>query len=166
MEYDKIKDLIYTIESSNIADFEMQLEGDIYIRMNKGNGSAEVTKSEKKTAAGEEKTSKKAEAEKNQKSESETVSEPITIIPDDDEEEKEGDIITSPMVGTFYRSASPNDPPFKKVGDKVAKGEVVCIIEAMKIMNEITSKFDGEIAEILVENEEMVEFDQPLFRIV
>ncbi|MBR1737058.1 MAG: acetyl-CoA carboxylase biotin carboxyl carrier protein, partial [Firmicutes bacterium] len=160
MEYDKIKDLIYTIEGSNIAEFEMQLEGDIYIRMNKGIGQSEVIKSEKKqTAVREETKSENAVKKTVETVKSEPISEPITIIPDDEVEVKEGNIIVSPMVGTFYQSSSPDDPPFKKVGDKVKKGEVVCIIEAMKIMNEITSKFDGEIAEILVENEEMVEFD-------
>ena len=71
--------------------------------------------------------------------------------------------LLSPMVGTFYAQAAPEKPPFVKVGDKVKKGQTICIIEAMKLMNEIESEYDGEIAELLVENEEMVEFGQPLF---
>jgi acetyl-CoA carboxylase biotin carboxyl carrier protein len=71
--------------------------------------------------------------------------------------------IVSPMVGTYYASPSPDKPVFIKVGDKVKKGQTVCIIEAMKLMNEIESEVDGEIVKILVNNEEMVEFGQPLF---
>lgn len=71
--------------------------------------------------------------------------------------------LTSPMVGTFYAQASPEKPPFVKVGDTVKKGQTICIIEAMKLMNEIESEYDGEIVEILVKNEDMVEFGQPLF---
>ena len=76
-----------------------------------------------------------------------------------------GHIIKSPMVGTFYKSASPGDPSFVKLGDAVAKGKVICIIEAMKVMNEIQSEISGKISEILVEDGHSVEFGQPLFRI-
>ena len=71
--------------------------------------------------------------------------------------------IVSPMVGTFYAAPAPDKPPYVKVGDKVKKGQIVCIIEAMKLMNEIESDFDGEIVKVLVNNEEMVEYGQPLF---
>ncbi|HKL79124.1 MAG TPA: acetyl-CoA carboxylase biotin carboxyl carrier protein [Mobilitalea sp.] len=71
--------------------------------------------------------------------------------------------LVSPMVGTFYGQAAPDKPPFAKVGDKVEKGQTICIIEAMKLMNEIESEYDGEILEVLVKNEDMVEFGQPLF---
>ena len=71
----------------------------------------------------------------------------------------------SPMVGTFYRRPSPEDPEFVKVGDKVKKGDVLCIIEAMKVMNEIQSDFSGEIVETLIEDGVSVEFGQPLFTI-
>ncbi len=74
-------------------------------------------------------------------------------------------IISSPLVGTFYSAASPDDEPFVKVGDKVVKGQKLGIIEAMKLMNDIESDFDGEIVEILVSNESMVEYGQPLFKI-
>lgn len=73
--------------------------------------------------------------------------------------------LVSPMVGTFYAQASPDKPAFVKVGDKVKKGQTICIIEAMKLMNEIESEYDGEIVEVLIKNEEMVEFGQPLFLI-
>jgi acetyl-CoA carboxylase biotin carboxyl carrier protein len=79
--------------------------------------------------------------------------------------EVEGDLITSPMVGTFYQAPSPDSPPYVKVGDKVKKGQTLCIIEAMKIMNELEAEFDCEILEILVEDGQPVEFDTPLFRV-
>ena len=76
-----------------------------------------------------------------------------------------GRIITSPIVGTFYSSPSPEKPAFVKVGDSVSAGDVVCIIESMKLMNEINSEFSGKIAEIYVDNGESVEFGQKLMRI-
>ena len=74
-----------------------------------------------------------------------------------------GRVIKSPFVGTFYRSPSPGSDSFVEVGKRVKKGDTLCIVEAMKLMNEIESEFDGVIKEILVENEQPVEFDQPLF---
>ncbi len=74
-----------------------------------------------------------------------------------------GTEIPCPMVGTFYRSPSPDAAPFVEVGDRISKETVVCIIEAMKVMNEIKAEVDGEILEILVQNGEPVEFGQPLF---
>ena len=79
--------------------------------------------------------------------------------------EVEGEIIASPMVGTFYQAPSPDSPPYVKVGDKVKKGQTLCIIEAMKIMNELEAEFDMEILEVLVEDGQPVEFDTPLFRV-
>lgn len=77
------------------------------------------------------------------------------------------DVVTiqSPLVGVAYLKPSPDKAPFKQVGDKVKKGDIVCIIEAMKVMNEITSEVDGEIVEINVSNEEMVEYNQVLFTV-
>lgn len=74
-------------------------------------------------------------------------------------------IITSPFVGTFYASPSPGKPVYVKVGDKVKAGQALCVLEAMKIMNEIDADIAGEIVEICVENESLVEFGQPLFKI-
>jgi acetyl-CoA carboxylase biotin carboxyl carrier protein len=76
-----------------------------------------------------------------------------------------GTLITSPFVGTFYRAPSPEAPAFIDVGQAVRKGQVVCIVEAMKLMNEIESELDGKVLEILVKNAEHVEYGQPLFRI-
>lgn len=80
-------------------------------------------------------------------------------------EQVSGNIITSPIVGTFYASPSPEKPPFVKVGDTVNAGDVVCIIESMKLMNEINSEFSGRVAEIYAKNGEPVEFGQKLMRI-
>ena len=79
--------------------------------------------------------------------------------------EKKGHVITSPFVGTFYRNPSPDQPPYVEVGSTVRKGQTLCIIEAMKLMNEIESEVAGKVAEILVENAQPVEFGQALFRI-
>lgn len=73
--------------------------------------------------------------------------------------------IKSPMVGTFYKSSSPDNPPFIKVHDKVKKTSIVCILEAMKVMNEIHAEAEGEILEVLVENGQTIEYGQPLFKI-
>jgi len=73
--------------------------------------------------------------------------------------------IKSPMVGTFYRAPSPEAPPYVELGSVIEPGQVICIIEAMKVMNEIKSEIKGRVAEILVDNAEPVEFDQPLFLI-
>lgn len=79
--------------------------------------------------------------------------------------EPKGQVITSPFVGTFYRAPSPESPPFVEVNALVKKGQVLCIVEAMKLMNEIESEIDGKVVEIFVENGHTVEFGQPLFRI-
>ncbi len=78
---------------------------------------------------------------------------------------KSGNMVKAPIVGTFYAAASPEDAPFVKVGDTVKKGDVLMIIESMKLMNEVTSDFDGVVEEILVANGDAVEYDQPLMRI-
>jgi acetyl-CoA carboxylase biotin carboxyl carrier protein len=77
-----------------------------------------------------------------------------------------GVVVSSPFVGTFYRSSSPEAPPFADVGQKVKKGQTLCIIEAMKLMNEIECEVDGTVAEIMVPNATAVEFGEALFRIV
>ncbi|MBX7113492.1 MAG: acetyl-CoA carboxylase biotin carboxyl carrier protein [Myxococcaceae bacterium] len=79
--------------------------------------------------------------------------------------EKKGHLITSPFVGTFYRSPAPDQPVYVEVGSQVKKGQVICIIEAMKLMNEIESEVSGRVAEVLAQNAQPVEFGQPLYRI-
>ncbi len=77
----------------------------------------------------------------------------------------EGEVVTSPTVGVFYAASSPDSEPFVKIGSKVKVGDVLCIVEAMKLMNEITSEVEGEIVDILATNGQVVEFSQPLFRV-
>ncbi len=78
---------------------------------------------------------------------------------------EQGEVVSAPIVGTFYRSASPDAPPYVEVGTVVKKGQTICIIEAMKSMNEIPAEFDFEVLDILVENGVPIEFDAPLFRV-
>ena len=82
-------------------------------------------------------------------------------------EEKQEDykIVKSPMVGTFYSKSSPDAKPYVQVGSKVKKGDILCIVEAMKLMNEIESEFDGEIVEVCVNDGDMVDYGKPLFKI-
>ena len=83
----------------------------------------------------------------------------------EDKNEKKGNIIKSPMVGTFYLKPSPTAEPYIEIGKEVKKGDVLCIIEAMKLMNEIESEYTGKVTEILVKDGETVEYGTPLFRI-
>lgn len=83
----------------------------------------------------------------------------------EDSAAESGNVVTCPLVGTFYASPSPDAESFVKVGDHVKKGQVLGIVEAMKLMNEIESEYDGVVEAILVENEDTVEYGQPLFRI-
>lgn len=95
---------------------------------------------------------------------------PMTVHPtvenvEESIEEDEDLYITSPIVGTFYSASGPDIPAYVRVGDKVKKGQTICIVEAMKLMNELPSPYDGEIEAILVSNEQKVEYGQPLFRV-
>ena len=90
---------------------------------------------------------------------------PAQQEPEQIAEEKGGNVVKSPLVGTFYAAPSEDAQPFVKVGDTVKKGQTLAIVEAMKLMNEIESECDGVVTEILVENEDNVEYGQPLFRI-
>ena len=81
------------------------------------------------------------------------------------EQKEEFKIVKSPMVGTFYSKSSPDAKAYVEIGSKVKKGDILCIVEAMKLMNEIESEFDGEIVEICVKDEDMVDYGKPLFKI-
>ncbi len=95
-----------------------------------------------------------------------SLSAPVASSDKENAQAVAGEYITSPMVGTFYLSASPDEAPFVKVGDKIDKNSVVCIIEAMKVMNEIKSGISGTVAEVLVENGHPVEFGTKIFRLI
>lgn len=87
---------------------------------------------------------------------------PVESTDKPEKSETKGNTVKSPIVGTFYSSPSPDKPPFVKIGDTVKKGDVIMIIESMKLMNEVQSDFDGKILDILVENGQAVEYDQPI----
>lgn len=87
---------------------------------------------------------------------------PLQTAVEDVPRETDGNVVKAPIVGTFYQSPSPDKPPFVKVGDKVKKGDVIMIIESMKLMNEVQSEFDGTVTKILVGDGQPVEFDQPI----
>jgi len=150
MDIRKVKKLIEMLENSNLEEIEIQ-EGEESVRLVKSNGNISNIASTQSMAVPQ--TSDAVDPEEQNQSE------------EVNRESEEGNFITSPMVGTFYASASPGTKPFIKVGDLVAEGEVVCIVEAMKMMNEIKSEFSGKVISIKVENSEPVEYGQALFEI-
>ena len=145
-----INKMIKDLENSNINKLEVEFPNGLKIKMDKGAGTQPSSSTVIPNIQNPVVTNKVVT---NVNTEKET------------ENKENYKIIKSPMVGTFYASSSPTTEPFVKVGDKVKKGQVVCIVEAMKLMNEIESEFDGEIAEICMKNEEMVEYGTPLFKI-
>ena len=90
----------------------------------------------------------------------------LGVTPAEGPAQTEGTLVLSPTVGVFYSAPNPDSKPFVEVGDQVKKGDTLCIIEAMKLMNEIPAEVDGTIAEVCVGNGQVVEYNQPLFRIV
>ncbi|HIY20094.1 MAG TPA: acetyl-CoA carboxylase biotin carboxyl carrier protein [Candidatus Blautia avistercoris] len=146
MEFEKIVKLIQTVSDSSLTQFQIQ-DGDLKLSMKKD--VKYVCAPETEMAAAVIPQAEPAAAP--QKQESETKS------------EVSGNVVKSPLVGTFYEASSPDADPFVKVGDTVRVGQVLGIVEAMKLMNEIESEFEGTVKEILVKNEQMVEYGQPLF---
>ncbi|PKG25682.1 acetyl-CoA carboxylase biotin carboxyl carrier protein [Niallia nealsonii] len=148
---EEIKELIQLINESNVNDFSYEQDGTkLKIKKNYGEQvmvSAVQTVPQTKPQIVEMASAPLETAAKEEKPE---VNENLHKI-------------TSPMVGTFYASSSPDKDAYVKVGDKVTKDSVVCIIEAMKLFNEITAEVDGEIVEILVKDGELVEYGEPLF---
>jgi len=150
MDIRKVKKLIEMLENSNLEEIEIQ-EGEESVRLVKSNGNINNISSTQSIAVPQASSSVALEEESQSENEN--------------QESGEGNFITSPMVGTFYASASPGSKPFINVGDLVAEGDVVCIVEAMKMMNEIKSEFSGKVVSIKVENSEPVEYGQALFEI-
>ena len=145
MDYDKIKALIEAVSKSNLTRYEVE-EGGLKISMRTDKDSKNIVVAASQTAAA-------------------TVAEPMvqTAAVPQGEETAGSMVVKSPLVGTFYCAPNVDAKPYVQVGDVVKKGQVLGIVEAMKLMNEIESEFEGEIKEILVENEQMVEYGQPLF---
>lgn len=152
LKISEIKELIKLIDESTISNFLYEQDGvKVEIQKNVGEIVAQAPVVTKNIQQQEAKATKEVAVE--------SVVADTPVKSSDDNLHK----ITSPMVGTFYQSASPDSPSFVKVGDKVTKDSVVCIVEAMKLFNEITAEVDGEIVEILVKDGELVEYGEPLF---
>ena len=143
MDIRKIKTLIEMLEESNLKEIEVS-QGDESVRISKQTKGDDVI-------------------EFNQLSNRQTES--ININQNQSQKKDanyDGNLVKSPIVGTFYRKPSPDSPPFIKVGDSVNKGDVLCIVEAMKMMNEIKSDYDGKIASIEIDDGQPVEFGQTI----
>ncbi len=159
MDYEQVLNLINVIEKSNINTFEINFEN-TYLNMSKLDSVAPVRTVETQKVV----TNIDPIIESVVKAEPQIETKNIeTAKPPVQQEGKNEVYITSPIVGTFYESGSEGSKAFVSVGDVVKEGDVVCIIEAMKVMNEIKSKYNGKVTKILVANESLVEFNQPLF---
>ncbi len=139
MEYEKIKQLMEDMGNSKLSSIDIDFPDGTKIRMKKAESTSEKI------------------AEKEIKHD---IKEEIQPIEEKVENQK---IVKSPMVGTFYLKPSPTSEPYTEIGNEVKKGDVICIIEAMKLLNEIESEFEGRVKEILVKDGETVEYGEPLF---
>ena len=149
MWQNKLKEIIYILENSDVNEIDVSFWGRRF-RVVKSAGVSVMEKPQVET------TSLNAPLSDKSSELSKPLSEPV------DSNSKE---VLSPMPGTFYSAPSPEADPFVKVGDSVKKGDTLCIIEAMKIMNEIEAESSGTISEIVINNGEPVEYNQPLFKI-
>ena len=149
MWQNKLKEIIYILENSDVNEIDVSFWGRRF-RVVKSAGVSVMEKTQVET------TSLNTPLSDKSSELSKPISEPV------DSNSKE---VLSPMPGTFYSAPSPEADPFVKVGDSVKKGDTLCIIEAMKIMNEIEAESSGTISEIVINNGEPVEYNQPLFKI-
>ena len=153
MDIRKVKKLIELLEESGIGEIEIK-EGEESVRISRGVSGAPAPAPSPAVAPPPAPT---------------LVAPAASAAPAEPESKSaqaEGHVVKSPMVGTFYRSPSPSSPAFVEVGKTVKAGDILCIVEAMKMMNQIEADAPGTIEAVLVENGEPVEFDQPLFSIV
>jgi acetyl-CoA carboxylase biotin carboxyl carrier protein len=147
-----IKQVVEMMKRSEISEFEIEEEG-FKLRLSRKSSEAQIVHSAPIIAPSAMPVAPQAPAAAT----NEPANPPV--------EEADIFVIKSPMVGTFYRASSPESPPFVKIGDKVTTDSVVCIIEAMKVMNEIHAETTGTVTEVLVENADAVEYGQPLFKV-
>ena len=152
MWQDKLKEIIYILENSDVNEIEVNFWGRKY-RVSK---QASVVVQESSGLASKEATQSAVQSNPNPVESENTLASGVS-------ESFDGEDQLSPMPGTFYSAPTPEDEPFVSKGDVVKKGQVLCIIEAMKIMNEIESEFDGTIMKVNVNNGDPVEYNQPLF---
>lgn len=160
MNIKEIQDLILTMDKTSIENVDIE-NANFKVSISKNNKveileSTMVSSSPREIHVNED--SDKLVSNKNQS----LTSKELEDEQEDIEECNDMFVVKSPIVGTFYDSASPDSDPYVSVGDKVKEGDTLCIIEAMKIMNEIENEISGEIYEILVKNEDVVEYNQPL----
>lgn len=163
MRFDEVKELIELINNSDLSYFEMKDDKE-FIKMDKSLTRSYVSNSNdlcdnnlNKLAITD--LSNDVDIKREVK---ENIEENHILQSNDD---TDLEVIASPIVGTFYEAMSPDDEPFVSVGQKVSKGEVVCIVEAMKLMNEISVEFNCEIVSVLGENGKMVQYGEPLFKV-
>jgi acetyl-CoA carboxylase biotin carboxyl carrier protein len=149
-----IKQVVEMMKRSEISEFEIE-EKDFKLRLSRKNGETQIIQAAAPLVAAPAPVAVAAPA--GAPAAAAAAAAPV--------EEKGISIVKSPMVGTFYTAASPESPVFAKVGTKVGADSTVCIIEAMKVMNEIQAEISGTITEVLIENGEAVEYGQPLFKV-
>jgi len=155
MDLRKLKKLIDLVEESGIAELEIT-EGEEKVKIVKGGGLSMV----QAAAAAHTATAAPAPASASPAAPAPAAGAPAPAEPPSGQE---GHVVKAPMVGTFYRTPSPDAKPFVEVGQTVKEGQTICIIEAMKLMNEIETDASGVVKAILVENGQPVEYGQPLF---
>ncbi len=155
MDIRKVKKLIELLEESNIDEIEIK-EGEESVRISR-NSAPQMMAAPHWASPPPPPAPAAAPAE---------AAEPAATGDSGGEPSVTGHQVLSPMVGTFYRASSPSSPPFVEVGQQVQAGDTLCIVEAMKMMNQIEAEKSGTIGEVLVENGEPVEFEQPLFTII
>ncbi len=158
MEYEQIKKIMKDMEESSLTELSLEFPDGTKINLkNKGNGVVDSKNSEE---IGQQNVTPRV-----YEKDTLTAYKKDTPPAKKQEQDENIKIVKSPMVGTFYEKPSPDAESYVKVGQKVKKGDILCIIEAMKLMNEIESEFDGEIVDILVKDQEMVDYGKPLFKI-
>lgn len=168
MDYKAIQELIKTMSDSKLTSLEIEAEG-IKIKLGK-ESQVNRLEEDKLNIKKQECTNNLEVSELEVRKDSgldEVSVESVLRNKEEVKSKKDENLIDikSPIVGTFYAAPSPEEPPFVSVGDKVKKGDVLCIIEAMKLMNEIEAEDDYEVVEVLVENEEMVEYGETIFKV-
>ncbi len=157
MDYKDIKKLMDDMGNSKLDSLEIEFPDGIKISMTKNSGKEKIIYPNSNVIEASAPMTVPTVTKKQENS--------LVNITNQEESKEDYKIVKSPMVGTFYASSAPDKEPFVKVGDKVHKGQVLCIVEAMKLMNEIESEFDGEIVQICVNNEDIVEYGTPLFKL-
>ncbi len=154
MEYNQVKDLISTITNTDIKVFELKFEN-VDIKIDRNIRTEAMPQAQRVETVYTQGSDNVVQQQAQPVAMNNLDVAPVA-------QEVKGDKVVSPIVGTYYDKSSPDAEPFVKVGSKVKKGDVLFIIEAMKVINEITSEYDGEVLEILVRDGQMVEFEQPL----